>query len=88
MDFGRARQYIGDKGEVIKDDGVIYKTKGKGNQVAELFNPMSDFKDLVYLLNELNGDNECDKLSLFAEAVNAMDKPDYESLRKILELAE
>lgn len=85
MDFNRARQYIGDKGEIIKDDGVIYKTKG--NQIANLFDPMSDIKELLSLLTELS-DLEMVKLKNMEKVVENMEKPDYESLRKILHLEE
>lgn len=54
VDFSKARQYISDEGEIIKDDGVIYRVNA--DLVAFLYDRMSDLKSLSSFLNGLCND--------------------------------
>ena len=54
IDFSRAREFINEKGQVIKDDGVIYNPNIKGAIAANLFDPMNDIRDLLSLLKGFN----------------------------------
>ena len=54
IDFSRAREFINDKGEVIKNDGVIYNPNKAGMVGVNLFDPMNDVRDLLTFLKSLS----------------------------------
>lgn len=86
IDFSRAREFINEKGEVIKNDGVIYNPNKAGMTGLNLFDPMNDLRDLLSFLKSLSEGQENEKLDQMAKLIKDMDKPEFHKLKDILQL--
>ena len=62
IDFSRAREFINEKGEVIKNDGVIYNPNKAGMIGLNLYDTMNDVRDLLTFLKSLSEGHEYENL--------------------------
>ena len=86
IDFSRAREFINEKGEVIKNDGVIYNPNKAGMIGLNLYDPMNDVRDLLTFLKSLSEGHEYEKLEQMAKLIKDMENPEFHKLKDILQL--
>ena len=84
IDFSRAREFINDKGEIIKNDGVIYNPSKVGGGGLNLYDPMNDVRDLLAFLKNLSEVKDTDKIDKMSKLIRDMEKPEFHKLKDIL----
>jgi hypothetical protein len=77
IDFSKARQYITTEGEIIRDDGKIYRP---GFGVTQLYSRKTDLQALSQLLKGFGANLE----KFDEELAQQGEEPDYSRLRSAL----